>query len=508
MSVSLEWLLDQPELHLRFVTGGPASAALTWAHANDLADPTPWLAGGELLLTTGSQLSRSGREQRAYVERLADAGVVGLGFGTGIRYDAIPAPIVDACSERGLPLVEVPLPTPFIAITQAVARELSEQELRSVQEALAQQRRMTRSAVRGGLAGLVVVVGRELRCEAAVLDEYGMVMASSTKQNELLELVIEQWQRLGANARKGAVGLATDHGILEFQTLRGRSAVVGWLAILQRGPHSATDRLLLNQAAGLITLLLDWPAELIAAYHALGGTLLDLLLDPSGRAASLVRHLHHFGFGRSDPVMLAVLTAPRGRARLLEVVNDRLEAMAHPHVVSTTEGGVVALLLARDAHMLVEALDRSVRDAELSTVVIGVSGSLPQAAVASGLAPAEQAAAAARLDGRTVGWFDELTLGAVVADEQVRSRVWTLTRSALDALAGDGSRDSDLLPSLEAFLHHNGSWEGAARALGVHRHTLRARMARVEELTGLSLGVADNRALILLALRSRPEAGA
>jgi purine catabolism regulator len=62
------------------------------------------------------------------------------------------------------------------------------------------------------------------------------------------------------------------------------------------------------------------------------------------------------------------------------------------------------------------------------------------------------------------------------------------------------------LPSLEAFLHHNGSWEGAARALGVHRHTLRARMARVEELTGLSLGVADNRALILLALRSRPEA--
>ncbi len=181
--------------------------------------------------------------------------------------------------------------------------------------------------------------------------------------------------------------------------------------------------------------------------------------------------------------------------------------MAHPDVVSTTEGGVVALLLARDAHMLVEALNRSVRDAELSTVVIGVSGSLPQAAVASGLAPAGQAAAAARLDGRTVGWFDELTLGAVVSDEQVRSRVWTLTRSALDALAGDGSRDSDLLPSLEAFLYHNGSWEGAARALGVHRHTLRARMARVEERTGLSLGVADNRALILLALRSRPEAG-
>jgi purine catabolism regulator len=44
------------------------------------------------------------------------------------------------------------------------------------------------------------------------------------------------------------------------------------------------------------------------------------------------------------------------------------------------------------------------------------------------------------------------------------------------------------------------SW---ARALGVHRHTLRARMDRVEALTGLSLDVAENRVL-LLALLSRP----
>ena len=61
------------------------------------------------------------------------------------------------------------------------------------------------------------------------------------------------------------------------------------------------------------------------------------------------------------------------------------------------------------------------------------------------------------------------------------------------------------MPSLEAFLHHNGSWETAARALGVHRHTLRARMARVEELTGLSLDSADNRVLLTLALMSRRE---
>jgi len=119
--------------------------------------------------------------------------------------------------------------------------------------------------------------------------------------------------------------VTTEHGVLEVQTLRGRAAVVGWLAVRRATPLSPTDRLLLNQAVSLITLQLDWPAELIAAYHSLGGTLLDLLLDPAQDAATLVRHLRHFGFEAGSPVVLALVTAPRGHRRLLGVVSDTLE---------------------------------------------------------------------------------------------------------------------------------------------------------------------------------------
>ena len=505
MSVTLDWLLAQPQLRLRLLTGDAAGRSLTWAHAIDVGDPTPWLTGGELVLTTGLRLESSGDEQRAYVERLAEAGIAGLGFGVGVRYGETPAPIVEACSERGLPLVEVPLPTPFIAITQAVARRLSEQELEILQQALDHQRRITRSAVRGGLTGIVGVLSRELRCDAVVLDEYGAVMAASTQDRRLLALVDEQWRRQAEDPRQGTVGTATEHGTLEVQTLRGRSALVGWFAVHYRRAPSPTERLLLNQAAGLITLELDWPAELIDAYHALGGTLLELLLDPGRPSAGLARHLHHFGFGTFEQVVLAVVTAQRGHARLLRVVSDKLEATASPHVVARTGDGVAALLVARDARRVVGQLDRAVHDAGITRVVIGVSGAVAQTAVAAGLAPARQAAAAARRQQRPVGWFDELTLGVVVADEEVRSRIWTMTGPALDALVRDaGPREADLLPSLEAFLHHNGSWEAAARALGVHRHTLRARMARVEELTGLRLDVAENRVLLMLGLMTRP----
>ena len=506
VTVTLAWLLARSELGLRLVTDVATSTTLVWAHAIDLADPTPWLAGGELVLTTGQQLTRSTREQRLYAERLADAGVAGLGFGVGIRFDEIPGPIVDACAERGLALVEVPLPTPFIAITQAVARRLSGQEMESLQQALTHQRQITRAAVRGGLNGLVGLLRRELHCEPMVLDEYGAVVASSTRDPRLLELVRTEWELHAREARSGSVGIETERGVLAIQSLRGRSAVVGWLVVLHHATPSATDRLLLNQAAGLITLQLDWPAELIEAYHALGGTLLDLMLHPDQRAAALVRHLHHFGFGPADPVMLAVITASRSRARLLQVVSDQLEATARPHVVTRQAGGVAVLLPAGDAPRLVELLERAAEDAGIGDVLIGVSGPLPQTDAAMALGSAEQAAAAARRARRTVGWFDELTLGAVIEDEAIRSRIWTLAGPALEALdRGASAREADLVPSLEAFLHHNGSWETAARALGVHRHTLRARMARVEELTGLSLDSADNRVLLTLALMSRRE---
>ena len=52
---------------------------------------------------------------------------------------------------------------------------------------------------------------------------------------------------------------------------------------------------------------------------------------------------------------------------------------------------------------------------------------------------------------------------------------------------GDEEYGGELLRSLEAFIEHNGQWERAAREVYCHRHTLRYRMRKVEELTGRDL---------------------
>jgi purine catabolism regulator len=73
--------------------------------------------------------------------------------------------------------------------------------------------------------------------------------------------------------------------------------------------------------------------------------------------------------------------------------------------------------------------------------------------------------------------------------------------------ASEGHYGGELMRSLEAFIEENGQWERAARRLYCHRHTLRYRIKRVEELTGRNLHSARDRIDFWLALRGRELVG-
>ena len=61
----------------------------------------------------------------------------------------------------------------------------------------------------------------------------------------------------------------------------------------------------------------------------------------------------------------------------------------------------------------------------------------------------------------------------------------------------EGYYGGELMRSLEAFIEENGQWERAAKRLFCHRHTLRYRIRRVEELTGTGPGVGQGQDRIL-----------
>lgn len=125
------------ELDLKLVTGEDnAQTNVRWVHSTELLDPTPWLRGGELLLTTGLQL-QGAKFQREFVERLAEREIAGLGFGTGFVHKKLPAPILNAARARGFPLFEVPYELPFIAVTERVFAQLLNERYELLQRNMA-----------------------------------------------------------------------------------------------------------------------------------------------------------------------------------------------------------------------------------------------------------------------------------------------------------------------------------------------------------------------------------
>ena len=126
---------DGLDLTLRAGAGG-RSHPVRWVHTSELDDPTPWLRGGELLLTTGIQLDGP-KSQRALIERLADHRIAGLGFGTGFTHKRLPAALVTAARKRGFPLFEVPYELPFIAITERAFAQLVNERYEMLQRNMA-----------------------------------------------------------------------------------------------------------------------------------------------------------------------------------------------------------------------------------------------------------------------------------------------------------------------------------------------------------------------------------
>ena len=74
---------------------------VTAVHISELVDPTSYVSGGELLLTTGLILPASRVGWEGYVSRLKRIGIAALGIGLGPRYSEPPEALVEACKASG-----------------------------------------------------------------------------------------------------------------------------------------------------------------------------------------------------------------------------------------------------------------------------------------------------------------------------------------------------------------------------------------------------------------------
>src|SRR5436189_4360577 len=154
-----------------------AERPIRWVHISELEDPTPWLSGGELLLTTGIQLNGAVR-QRRFLAQLAEHDVAGLGLGTGFEHKRLPKALVDEAEKRGLPLFEVPYEMPFIAITERAFTLLVNEQYAVLERGTQVHERLERPVIEGrGLQAVLGSVAAAIGGTAVVQDATGRELA-------------------------------------------------------------------------------------------------------------------------------------------------------------------------------------------------------------------------------------------------------------------------------------------------------------------------------------------
>ncbi|MEU1179694.1 PucR family transcriptional regulator [Streptomyces sp. NPDC005820] len=501
-----------------------------WAHVSELADPVPYMEGGELLLITALKLDAEDPEaMRRYVKRLAGAGVVGLGFAVGVNYDEVPKALVDAAEQEGLPLLEVPRRTPFLAISKAVSAAIAADQYRAVTAGFAAQRELTKQALTDGPEGLLTALAAQVDGWAALYDASGAVVATAPewagRRAARLTADVERLRErpAPASAVVGGAGPAeggesaenTDR--VELHTLgtvrRPRAALaVGTAAAL-----GTAERYAVHSAIALLTLTTARSRSLQAAEQRIGTAVLRMLLagEPDHAravAGELYGALLDAPFrvivaepapvgAEADGDPLGGLTevvesaaARSGEAVLVVPEGERL-------VVLAADGGAAVAAVARCTAAL-EAARANGEERADGELVVGLSAPAGPIAAAAAYRQAEQALSVARRRGRILVEHEQLAAGSVLpllADDAVKAFADGLLRALHEH---DATGRGDLVASLRAWLSRHGQWDAAAADLGVHRHTLRYRMRRVEEILGRSLDDPDVRMELWLALKA------
>ncbi|MGW7054558.1 PucR family transcriptional regulator [Streptomyces sp. NPDC054887] len=506
-----------------------------WAHVSELPDPVPYMEGGELLLVTALKIEAEDPEvMRRYVRRLAGAGVVGLGFAVGVHYDDIPPALVDAATEEGLPLLEVPRRTPFIAISKAVSAANAADQYRAVTAGFEAQRELTKAALSGdGPGDLLARLASHVNGWAALYDVSGAVVAAApdwaARRAARLTADVERLRERPAPASSvvggGADGDAEADDRVELQSLGAGRRVRGVLAVGTGAPLGTAERYAVHSAIALLTLTTERSRSLQAAEQRLGAAVLRMLLagEPD-HARAVAGELYGalldapFRLLIAEPAVAEAEAAPAG-SDPLHALADAMEsaAMRAGEPVLVVPDGERLVVLAADAGEAVEAClahtealrgdsARPHEPADADELVVGLSAPAGPITAVGAYKQAEQALSVARRRGRALVEHEELAAGSVMqllADDAVRS----FADGTLRALhEHDAKGRGDLIASLRAWLSRHGQWDAAAADLGVHRHTLRYRMRRVEEILGRSLDDADVRMELWLALKATSTA--
>jgi purine catabolism regulator len=339
-----------------------------WVHIAEVPDVAHLLRGGELVLATGIGLPDEPSRLRTYVAELAGVGASGLVVELGYRYaDRLPAALVAAAEEYGLPVVALARETVFVDITEAVHARIIDAQLTELRASEKLHEIFTQLSVDGASPDEVIRQVAAMSGRPVVLENLShQVLAADPAGTDTTEL-LSTWETRSRAVRPERRTVYDETSGWLVTTVGARGEDWGRL-IITGGPPSPRDTVLIERAATTLALarLLDRHAESLerrAHGTIITGILAHAYPDPQEVAAR----------ARALGVPLS------GRRLLGVVVRPRSGDIPPPERITRLAEGTAAACREAGLPALVSWLDEGAPQAR-----VGVLASLPVRADAEG----------------------------------------------------------------------------------------------------------------------------
>ncbi|WP_427173863.1 PucR family transcriptional regulator ligand-binding domain-containing protein [Arthrobacter sp. 92] len=524
--VTLEQFLRKLPPRLKLLhDGGNGAGLLRWVEPSELEDPTPYLLDGEFLLTSGLPFLGDGGASEpvdAYVRRLVGAGVGALGFGLEPYFDAVPASLVDACRRHNLTLVEVPKTVPFAAIGLEFSQLLESENARVFRQLADTNRQLMRAVLSARpehelLAALVqrvpvwaMLMGADRRVRARAsaggtgpngTAPSGKNAWSGVELSALQPMLERLLAGSGPRVEMDSFDMPGSSLVFGHPLRSTRDANLGALVLGTDEPLTPAQNSVVSSVVGLLELLVRQRTSGSLAPSQLATA---LLLHPESVTSGSTRHVNglkdllaqSIASTRSAPlrVIQGIKADSPGSAGGDSPVRELLQwrRMFDTKLVEITDYGFAAITrLKVDDALLAEVEKLGWR------LVVGDAGEF------STLAAGYQRATALRARVQATGTsarVDEVTWS--VAGLLGREAGTMLAARLLEpVLHQDSERRDAQLSVLRTWLGENGSWDATAKALGLHRNSIRRQVNALAELLNVDLNLAQVRAELWIALQ-------
>jgi purine catabolism regulator len=552
----------QPRPTVRDAMHSALANAKLVAGAEGLDHPVEWVRlmetpevqprAGDLMFTSGFPIKDDVAAQIRLVGRIADSGGAGLVVRPMPYLRKLPPEMLSEADRLNVPLFTVAADVQFIDLMAPLLERIINAEHWRLKRSIEIHRRFTELVLDGkGVTEICRTLAELLESSVVIEDASFHLLAHAgssadphrketiqrqgTPQRVLFDPQIQRMLReVEANRAPVKVPPFPHVGMSRERLIApilAAGQVLGYISVLDHPPHNEELAFMaIEQAALVLALAVAKERELSEVEGRVRGEFLeDLLHGTYGDESAAQRRARHLGYPLqgSHIVMLVDIDDFRGFNRARQISEDAIQALKRDFLRRVT--GVVRTSYARalvqgrsDQVVSLLPLGTEVGDHQIRVHALGVQIQQAIADWKPGFTVSVGFSGPAEAPGGVAGSLREVTsvmeslarfkrwsqvvavpelgltgLLAAVTDE----RLVDYSRRHLGPLIKhDTTRKGNLVATLRAYLE-TGEQQQAAQRLRVHPNTLRYRLDRIREISGVDLEDPETRLNLAVALR-------